>query len=177
MLCLNGFELYSRLVPLTVCDWRWGVIVDWQYYRSHHVFVSKYSDVSTKDYKIYDEPPVSGHPLLSGQYPEGGYIMEIQLYLDTAIFRESCRKKCTRQSRKVLWVVLRALFFKEIWKNGMEGHRHTFASAKAKESNKSRFDSYSVRNSVLIISHITFRDCRMHIFCDNLSQNSCIHGM
>ena len=33
-----------------------------------------------------------------------------------------------------------------------------------KESNKSRFDSYSVRNSVLIISHITFRDCRVHIF-------------
>ena len=33
-----------------------------------------------------------------------------------------------------------------------------------KESNKSRFDSYSVRNSVLIKSHITFRDCRVHIF-------------
>jgi len=33
-----------------------------------------------------------------------------------------------------------------------------------KESNKSRFDSYSVRNSVLIISHITFQDCRVHIF-------------
>ena len=33
-----------------------------------------------------------------------------------------------------------------------------------KESNKSRFDSYSVRNSVLIISHITFRDCRVHTF-------------
>ena len=44
-----------------------------------------------------------------------------------------------------------------------------------KESNKSRFDSYSVRNSVLIISHITFRDCRVHIFSDNLSRNSCIH--
>ena len=43
-----------------------------------------------------------------------------------------------------------------------------------KESNKSRFDSYSVRNSVLIISHITFRDCRMHSFSDNLSRNSCI---
>ena len=43
-----------------------------------------------------------------------------------------------------------------------------------KESNKSRFDSYSVRNSVLRISHITFRDCRMHIFLDNLSQNSCM---
>ena len=36
-----------------------------------------------------------------------------------------------------------------------------------KESNKSRFDSYSARNSVLIISHITFRDCRVHIFADN----------
>ena len=33
-----------------------------------------------------------------------------------------------------------------------------------KESSKTRFDSYSVRNSVLIISHITFRDCRVHIF-------------
>ena len=41
-----------------------------------------------------------------------------------------------------------------------------------KESNKSRFDSYSVRNSVLIISHITFRDCHVHSFSDNLSRNS-----
>ena len=43
-----------------------------------------------------------------------------------------------------------------------------------KESNKSRFDSYSVRNSVLLISLITFRDCHVHIFSDNLSRNSCI---
>ena len=43
-----------------------------------------------------------------------------------------------------------------------------------KESNKSRFDSYSVRNSVLIISHITFRGCRVYIFSDNLSRNSCM---
>ena len=35
-----------------------------------------------------------------------------------------------------------------------------------KESNKSRFDSYSVRKSALIISHITFRDCRLHIFSE-----------
>ena len=41
-----------------------------------------------------------------------------------------------------------------------------------KESNKSKFDSYSVRNSVLIISHIT---CRVHIFSDNLSRNSYTH--
>ena len=35
-----------------------------------------------------------------------------------------------------------------------------FESA-VKESNKSRFDSYSVRNS---ISHVTFWDSRVHIF-------------
>ena len=29
-------------------------------------------------------------------------------------FDKVCRKKCTRQSRKVLWVVLSSLFFKEI---------------------------------------------------------------
>ena len=40
------------------------------------------------------------------------------------------------------------------------------------ESDNRRFDSYSVRNSVLIISHITFRDCRVHIFSDNLSRNT-----
>ena len=44
-----------------------------------------------------------------------------------------------------------------------------------KESNKSRFDSYSVRNSVLITSQITFRNFRVHIFSDNLSRNSCIN--
>ena len=44
-----------------------------------------------------------------------------------------------------------------------------------KKSNKSRFDSYSVINSVLIISQITFRDYRVHIFSDNLSRNSCVN--
>ena len=33
-----------------------------------------------------------------------------------------------------------------------------------KESSNRRFNSYIVRNSVLIISHVTFRDCRVHIF-------------
>ena len=42
-----------------------------------------------------------------------------------------------------------------------------------KESNKSRFDSYSVRNSVLIVSHIAFQDDHMHILYENLFQNSC----
>ena len=46
-----------------------------------------------------------------------------------------------------------------------------------KESNKSRFESYSVRNSELIVSRITFWDCRVHIFSDNLPRNGCLsHG-
>ena len=41
-----------------------------------------------------------------------------------------------------------------------------------KESKKSRFDSCGVRNSVLIISHITYRDCCVHTFSNNLSQTN-----
>ena len=43
-----------------------------------------------------------------------------------------------------------------------------------KESNKVGLTAIVVRNSVLIISHITFRDCHVHIFCDKLSRNSCM---
>ena len=48
-------------------------------------------------------------------------------------FEKGCRKKCTRQSRKVLWVVLGSLFFKEICKNGTRDHRLTFVIAKGKQ--------------------------------------------
>ena len=51
-------------------------------------------------------------------------------------------------------------------KNGTRGHSCMFASV--------RFDSYSVRNIVLIISHITFRDSRVHVFSHNLSRNNCL---
>ena len=37
-----------------------------------------------------------------------------------------------------------------------------------KESNKRSFDRYSVWNSVLIISHITFRDRGVHIVYDSV---------
>ena len=35
-------------------------------------------------------------------------------------FEKGCRKKCTWQSWKALWVVLSSLFFREIWKNWHE---------------------------------------------------------
>ena len=42
-----------------------------------------------------------------------------------------------------------------------------------KDSNKSRFDSYSVRNGVLIIPYYLSGLSRA-VFSDNLSRNSCI---
>ena len=44
----------------------------------------------------------------------------------------------------------------------------------AKKATKIGLTATVVRNSVLIISHITFQGCRVHIFPDNLSRNSCI---
>ena len=84
---------------------------------------------------------------------------------------------CTRQSQKVLWFVLRSLFFTEILKEWHERPWTMTCFPVLKRSSKSRFDSYSVGNSVLIISHITFRDCRVHFFSDNLSRNCCIQNM
>ena len=88
------------------------------------------------------------------------------------LFIERLLEKSTRQSRKLLWVVLSSLFSKKF-----ERVAHMFTSTKG--SKKIKFDSYSVRNSVLILSHTTFRDCRLHICClrsltGNLSRNSCI---
>ena len=54
----------------------------------------------------------------------------------TAVYsslEKGCRKKWTRQSRKVLWVILSSLFFKEIWKKGTRGQRIMFANAKRKQ--------------------------------------------
>ena len=48
-------------------------------------------------------------------------------------FEKGCRKKCTRQSRKVLWVVLSSLFFKEIWKDGTRSRGRVFAGAEGKQ--------------------------------------------
>ena len=78
-------------------------------------------------------------------------------------FEKGCRKKCTRQSRKALWVVLSSLFFKEIWKNWYERPWKCVCDCWRKAT-KVGSTATVVRNSVLIISHITFRNCRVHIF-------------
>ena len=70
--------------------------------------------------------------------------------LYTAISRKVVGKRHMRQSRKAMDVSLQML----------------------KESDKSRFDSYSARNSALSISCTTFQDCQVHIFSNNLSRTA-----
>ena len=56
---------------------------------------------------------------------------EFKLY---SYFEKGCRKKGTRQSRKVFWVVLSLLFFKEILREWHErGHGRMFANTKGKQ--------------------------------------------
>ena len=62
-------------------------------------------------------------------------------------FEKVCRKKCTRPSRKVLWMVLSSLFLKEDTQEAIDVRLQVLKKS-------SRFDSYSVGNSVLIIPHI-----------------------
>ena len=108
--------------------------------------------------------------LLRGRYlcPFNGYFLCIQL------FRE-------RLSEKVHATIVKGIMggfefsfsqrnLKELARKAME-----MCLRVLKESNKVGSTATVVRNSVLIISYITFRDCRVHIFSDNLSRNSCIH--
>ena len=74
------------------------------------------------------------------------------------ISRNVVGKSARDNFRKVLWVVLSALFFMDICLRVL------------KESSKFRLDCCSVSD----ISHITFRDCRVQTFSDNPSRNSCI---
>ena len=94
-------------------------------------------------------------------------------YFIYSYFEKGCREKCTRQSWKALWEVLSSLFFKEIWKNWHERPWKCVCEC-SRKATKVSSTATVVRNSVLIISHVTFRDCRVHIFSDNLPRNSCI---
>ena len=87
-------------------------------------------------------------------------------------FEKGCRKKRTRQPRKVLWVVLSSLLFKEIWENGKRGHGHMSVSAKGKQQKLVR----QLQCQEQCIEHIPYYLSglsRAH-FSDNLSRNSCM---
>ena len=92
--------------------------------------------------------------------------------ISTAILRKVVRKSARNNPERYcgwFWIHCYSKKFERMTRESAE-----LCLRVLKESNKSRFDSYSVSNSVLIISHNTFRDCRVHILSDNLSRNSCI---
>ena len=74
-------------------------------------------------------------------------------------------EKCSKKSRKVLWVVLSSLFFKETqWKNGMSGHWRILQVLN--ESNKcNRFDSYSA-------GKVYWSYYAVHFFSNDLSPST-----
>ena len=106
------------------------------------------------------------------------YVCRHKNIYDTAISRKVVGKSARDKPERYCGWFWADCFSKKFER--MAGEAVDICLRVLKESNKSRFDSYSVRNSVLIISHITFRDCRVHMFSDNLSRNSCIqckHGV
>ena len=66
-------------------------------------------------------------------------------------FEKGCWKKCTRQSQKVLWVVLSSLFFKKFERMARSREAIDVCLRMLKKSNN-------------LLSHITFRDCRTCTF-------------
>ena len=51
---------------------------------------------------------------LSLHYEGISALLKTQMPYTASYFEKGCRKKCTRQCRKALWVVLSSLFFEEI---------------------------------------------------------------
>ena len=82
----------------------------------------------------------------SGEYKPRFEMVKLRSFV-YSYFEKGCRKKCTRRSRKVFWVLCSSQKFET-----MAGEAMDICLPVLKERSKSRFDSYSVRNSVLNIS-------------------------
>ena len=85
-------------------------------------------------------------------------------------FEKGCRKKCTRQS---CVGDFKCTVFQRNLKESY-GRPLIYVCECWRKVRKVGSTATVVRNSVLIISHITFRDCRVHFILDKLSRNSCI---
>ena len=66
-------------------------------------------------------------------------------------FEKGCRKKCTRKSEKVLWVVLSSLFFKEFERMALEAM--DICLRVLQESTTNKFGSYNRQEQC--IDHIS----------------------
>ena len=105
---------------------------------------------------------------IRGPSPGSATVVRI-VETDHSYFEKGCRKKVHNPERYCgwFWVHCSLKKFEKMTREAMD-----LCLKVLKESNKTKFDSYSVRNSVLIISHITFQDCRVHTFFGKISRNS-----
>ena len=87
----------------------------------------------------------------------------------TALWRKAVGKKVLATIPKGIVDDFEFTVFKGIWKN-MVLEPMDVCLRVLKESNKSRLDSYIVENC-------NFRDCRVHIFSNSLSRDSCLAKM
>ena len=92
----------------------------------------------------------------------------LQIY---SYFDQGCRKKCTRQSRKG---IVGGFEGTVLQRNLKEWYRkpQTYVYEYSRKATKVGLTASVVSNSVLIISHISFQDCRMHISCDNFLETA-----
>ena len=92
----------------------------------------------------------------------------LQIY---SYFNQGCRKKCTRQSRKG---IVGGFEGTVLQRNLKEWYRkpQTYVYEYSRKATKVGLTASVVSNSVLIISHISFQDCRMHISCDNFLETA-----
>ena len=77
------------------------------------------------------------------------------------------RKVVGKVHATILKGIVGGFQFNDLQRNFKEWPERPWTKRLLKETNSGRFDSYSVRNSVLNICHITFRDCHVHIFSRN----------
>ena len=99
-------------------------------------------------------------------------VLKRRHYLTQLFWERLLEKVHATIPKGIVGQVLSSLL-KEIWQNAPEAMDIKCLRV-LKESNKRRFDSYSVRKSKLMVSHISCRDCRVHVYSHNLSRNSCI---
>ena len=86
------------------------------------------------------------------------------LKFEYSYFDKGWRKKCTRQCRKVLWVILSSQsVFNKIWKNGTRGYGQMCASTKGKQQKYFR----QLQGQEQFIDHILYYISglsRAHVF-------------
>ena len=88
-------------------------------------------------------------------------------------FEKGCGKKVHATIPKG---IVGGFEFTLLQRNLKEWHERpwTYVCECLRKATKLGSTATALGNSVLIISHITFRSCRVKIFSDNLSRNSCI---